>query len=75
MTLDLARIARQITAMIAELQPDDQRSRFAALERTWETLDGADIKARLDGARHSFLLPAPQDNYKERHPLPDPRES
>lgn len=75
MTLDLARIAGQIAAMVADLHPDDQRERFAALEHTWETIDSADIRSRLDGAKHSFLLPAPQDSYKERHPLPAPREA
>jgi hypothetical protein len=70
MTFDLAQVAGQIAAMVRALDPNDHRARFDALRHTWDTLDSGDVAERLRTARSSFLLPGPQCEYQERHPLP-----
>jgi hypothetical protein len=70
MTLDLAQVAGQIAAMVRALDPTKDRARFDALRQTWGELDSAEVAARLRTARSSFLLPAPQREYRDRHALP-----
>ncbi len=70
MTLDLARIAGQISEMIGEMGAPHHRARFDVLQETWDTLDSLDLSNRLEPAKSSFLLPAPQVDFREGRQLP-----
>ncbi len=70
MTLDLALVADQIAAMVAEIGSDDFEYRVGRLRQAWETHDGPELAQRLEEGKSTFLLPGPQAHYRGRSPLP-----
>lgn len=72
MTLDLARIVGEIGELVAGLDGAADRERFVALAHAWNTLDSAEVNARItaQSTRTSFLLPYTAGDYRARHMLP-----
>lgn len=70
MTLDLALIADQISAMVARMEGDEHARRIDALRQAWRDHDGSELAGRLEEGKSTFLLPGPQLDYATRSPLP-----
>ncbi|HUG15506.1 MAG TPA: DNA double-strand break repair nuclease NurA [Thermomicrobiales bacterium] len=70
MTLDLARVVRQVDTMVGSLDPERQVERFDALRAAWKDLDDGEINRRFSTARTSFLLARRESHYRQTHALP-----
>jgi hypothetical protein len=69
-TLDLARIAHQIDAMIAGVDRAREGERFDALRSAWNTFDEIEVNRRFATARTSFLLARASAGYQRVYDLP-----
>jgi hypothetical protein len=70
-TLDLARVIDQITAMVATVDPAHDRLRFNALRQIWDSFDSDDLDARLDHAGVTFLTIRQSGELRCRYVLPE----